>query len=173
MCGCGRTRTRTGTHGDTDAKKRARGRTRALTIHARARAHTHTQPLHTRHTQLETIDTSRSAPAATSGTSGGDQPVGHWGWHNFFQLESVIATFVATLSTSDPPPSSRPFRVKRRSRTRWKDRTAWTRRNIVMKSLFFLHTCNQSIKLVYAFRCMRHMWCTAGILYGERSLLLS
>ena len=40
--------------------------------------------------------------AATPGTSGGDQPVGHWGWNNFSQLESVIATFVATLSTIRP-----------------------------------------------------------------------
>ena len=40
--------------------------------------------------------------AATPRTSGGDRPVGHWGWNNFFQLESVIATFVATLSTIRP-----------------------------------------------------------------------
>ena len=40
--------------------------------------------------------------AATPGTSGGDQPVGHWRWNIFFQLESVIATFVATLSTIRP-----------------------------------------------------------------------
>ena len=40
--------------------------------------------------------------AATSGFSGGDRPVGHWGWNNFFQLESAIATFVATLSTIRP-----------------------------------------------------------------------
>ena len=43
--------------------------------------------------------------AATPGTSGGDQPVGHWGWNIFFQLESVIATFVATLSNIWPVPS--------------------------------------------------------------------
>ena len=40
--------------------------------------------------------------AATPGFSGGDRPVGHWGWNNFFQLESAIATFVATLSTIRP-----------------------------------------------------------------------
>jgi len=28
-------------------------------------------------------------------------------------------------------------------------------------------------RISYAFRCMRHRWCTAGILYEERSLLLS
>ena len=37
--------------------------------------------------------------AATPGTSGGDRPVGHWGWENFFLLESVAATIVATRST--------------------------------------------------------------------------
>ena len=36
--------------------------------------------------------------AATPGTSGGDRPVGHWGWENFFVLESVAATFVATFA---------------------------------------------------------------------------
>ena len=40
--------------------------------------------------------------AATPGFSCGDRPVGHWGWNNFFQLESAIATFVATLSTIRP-----------------------------------------------------------------------
>ena len=43
--------------------------------------------------------------AATPGFSGGDRPVGHcrhWGWNNFFQLESAIATFVVTLSTIRP-----------------------------------------------------------------------
>ena len=37
--------------------------------------------------------------AATPGTSGGDRPVGHWGWENFFVLESVAARFVATRRT--------------------------------------------------------------------------
>ena len=37
--------------------------------------------------------------AATPGTSGGDRPVGHWGWENFFLLESVAATLVATRRT--------------------------------------------------------------------------
>ena len=40
--------------------------------------------------------------AATPGFSGGDRPVGHWGWNIFFQFESAIATFVATLSTIRP-----------------------------------------------------------------------
>ena len=37
--------------------------------------------------------------AATPGPSDGDRTVGHWGWDNFLRLESVTATFVATLST--------------------------------------------------------------------------
>ena len=45
--------------------------------------------------------------AATPGTSGGDRPVGHWGWENFFVLESVAATFVATLSTMWSVPTNR------------------------------------------------------------------
>ena len=40
--------------------------------------------------------------AASHGFSDSDRPVGHWGWDNFFQLESVIATFVATISTIRP-----------------------------------------------------------------------
>ena len=55
--------------------------------------------------------------AATPGTSGGDQPVGHWGWNNFFQLESVIATFVATLSTMARNLRRDPFESSFRSRT--------------------------------------------------------
>jgi hypothetical protein len=38
--------------------------------------------------------------------------VGHWGWNNFFQLESVISTFVATLSTIRPATFVATFRVK-------------------------------------------------------------
>ena len=45
--------------------------------------------------------------AATPGTSGGDRPVGHWGWENFFVLESVAATFVATRPTICPVPTNR------------------------------------------------------------------
>ena len=45
--------------------------------------------------------------AATPGTSGGDRPVGHWGWENFFVLESVAATFVATRPTICPCASNR------------------------------------------------------------------
>ena len=33
--------------------------------------------------------------AATLGPSGGDRPVGHWGWNNFFLFESVTTTLVA------------------------------------------------------------------------------
>ena len=42
--------------------------------------------------------------AATPGTSGGDRPVGHWGWENFFLLESVAATLVATRATISSVP---------------------------------------------------------------------
>ena len=45
--------------------------------------------------------------AATPGTSGGDRPVGHWGWENFFVLESVAATFVATRPTITSMPTNR------------------------------------------------------------------
>ena len=45
--------------------------------------------------------------AATPGTSGGDRPVGHWGWENFFVLESVAATFVATRPTMCAVPTNR------------------------------------------------------------------
>ena len=45
--------------------------------------------------------------AATPGTSGGDRPVGHWGWENFFLLESVAATFVATRPTISSVPTNR------------------------------------------------------------------
>ena len=45
--------------------------------------------------------------AATPGTSGGDRPVGHWGWEIFFVLESVAATFVATRPTISSMPTNR------------------------------------------------------------------
>ena len=45
--------------------------------------------------------------AATPGASGGDRPVGHWGWENFFVLESVAATFVATRPTISSVPTNR------------------------------------------------------------------
>ena len=70
---------------------------------------------HGNHQCWKSINTKAAAAdstAATPVTSGGDQPVGHWGSNNFFQLESVIASFVATLSTIRPATLSRPFRVK-------------------------------------------------------------
>ena len=53
--------------------------------------------------------------AATPGTSGGDRPVGHWGWENFFVLESVAATFVATRATISSMPTKRALRVSAES----------------------------------------------------------
>ena len=49
--------------------------------------------------------------AATLGPSGGDRPVGHWGWNNFFLLESVAGTFVATLSTIWSVPQTADYKV--------------------------------------------------------------